>query len=77
MPDFVDGQLGRDRQLPAILVQRALPRAPEYGLTVAWALTGIAVTNTDSYPAITGLAVTGIALIIGAILLTRRQTRVA
>ncbi len=61
----------------ALLVQRALPRAPEYGLTVIWALTGIAVTNTDSYPAITGLAVTGIALIVAAIALTRRQTRTA
>jgi len=56
----------------ALVVQRALPRAPEYGLTVVWALTGIAFANSADHPAITGLSVAGIAALLAAIALSRR-----
>ncbi len=61
----------------ALVVQRALPRAPEYGLTVGWALTGIAFANSAEHPAITGLAVAGIAAILAAIALNLRTPSAA
>lgn len=56
-----------------IAVQRAIPRAPEYGLTIVWALTGIIATNIPDQRAIAILAATGIAILIATIALTRRR----
>jgi hypothetical protein len=58
-------------------VQRALPRAPEYGLTIIWALSGIIAANAGSLPAIATLAGVGIAVMLAVIALTLRQPRPA
>lgn len=49
-----------------LVVQYRLHRAPEYGMTVIWALIGIIVQNTDPLNvAVTGLCVIGILAILG------------
>jgi len=49
----------------ALLVMRAKPSAPEYGLTVVWALVGIIVFNGMANLPVTGLAAVGV-IIVGA-----------
>ncbi|TNC52846.1 hypothetical protein FHG66_00690 [Rubellimicrobium rubrum] len=48
----------------AMAVQADRPRAPEYGIAVAWALFGIAVKNGMERPGVTLLAVAGIASVL-------------
>ena len=60
-----------------LALQRVLARAPEYGLTLAWALSGIIAANLGRHPAIAGLAALGIILVLGMILLARRGLRPA
>jgi hypothetical protein len=55
-----------------LAVQFALPRAPEYGLTIVWALSGIIATNLARYPELAALAAFGIILVLGMILRGRR-----
>ncbi|SDX97094.1 hypothetical protein [Citreimonas salinaria] len=50
----------------AIATQYALHRAPEYGVTVIWALVGVIVANSQPFnAAVVGLAVLGILAILG------------
>ncbi len=53
----------------ALAVQRSVPRAPEYGATVIWALIGIIVANGTATLGVTLTAAVGIA-VIGALLVT-------
>ncbi len=53
----------------ALLVQRAIPRAPEYGLTVIWALVAIVVSNRADPLGVSIAAAIGI-LVIGALIAT-------
>ncbi len=53
-------------------VQRRVPGAPEYGLTVVWALVGIVVTNQLDQAGISAVAAIGIA-VIGTLALTGRS----
>ncbi|MGY6634150.1 MAG: hypothetical protein ACXIU8_10455 [Alkalilacustris sp.] len=46
----------------AVAVQRRLPRAPEYGWTVIWALVAVAIANTTTAWQIAGLAIVAIAV---------------
>jgi len=55
----------------AVFVQRAVPRAPGYGLTVMWALVGIMMANRSDPMGVTVLAGTGV-LVLGTLLATRR-----
>ena len=52
----------------AVAVQLHKPKAPAYGLAVAWALFGIAVKNGGAYAGVTILAGLGLALVLGAAL---------
>ena len=56
----------------AVLIQHRLGRAPEYGLTVIWALAAVIVANLPGAPLLAGLAGLGV-LIVAALLL--RQLR--
>jgi hypothetical protein len=56
-----------------LAVQFALPRAPEYGLTLVWALGGIIAANLGRNAPISGLAALGIILVLGMILFSRRR----
>ena len=56
----------------AAVVQYRLPRAPEYGLTVTWALVAVAVANWGVTPGIAVLASTGAAGIAALALLRRK-----
>ena len=56
-----------------LAVQFALARAPEYGLTFVWALTGIIAANLGRHATIAGLAALGILLLLGMILFSRRR----
>lgn len=47
----------------AVTVQLRLGRAPEYGLTVIWALLGVIAANWASHPAVVAMAVAGIAAV--------------
>jgi hypothetical protein len=58
-----------------ITVQRWLPRAPEYGLTLVWALGGLIAANLERHPAVAALAALGIVVVLGTILLSRRALR--
>lgn len=50
----------------AVATQYALHRAPEYGVTVIWALIGVIVANSQPFnAAVAGLALLGIVLILG------------
>ncbi|MFW2586707.1 hypothetical protein [Sagittula sp. SSi028] len=50
----------------ALVVQYRLHRAPEYGVTVIWALVGVIVQNTNPLnAAVVGLSVIGILAILG------------
>ncbi|WP_375257899.1 hypothetical protein [Citreimonas sp.] len=50
----------------AVAAQYALHRAPEYGVTVIWALIGVIVANSQPFnAAVVGLAVLGILAILG------------
>ncbi len=49
--------------LVAFAIQRRMPGAPEYGLTVIWALVGIVVANGLDQVWISGTAVAGIAIL--------------
>jgi hypothetical protein len=57
----------------ALAVQSRIPRAPEYGATVIWALVGIIVANGTVTPGVTLMAAVGIAVIAGVIMLIRRR----
>jgi hypothetical protein len=54
--------------LVALAVQTRVPRAPEYGAAVIWALVGIIVANGMTNALVSGLAATGIALIAATLL---------
>lgn len=56
----------------ALLVQRARPRMPVYGLTVIWALGGVIVANAQANLTVAILSGIGIAVMAGALLLARR-----
>lgn len=56
----------------AIAFQRYLDRAPEYSLTVIWALCGVVAVNLAGRPVIAGLAVVAIAAL--ALPLIRRRS---
>lgn len=58
-----------------LVVQWSLPRAPEYGLTLAWALAGIIAANLGRHGEIAALAAVGILLVFGVIALSRRRPR--
>lgn len=60
-----------------LAVQRRLPRAPEYGLTLVWALSGIIAANLGRNPAVAGLAGLGILLVLATIILVRRSDATA
>ena len=47
----------------AIVVLRRKPQAPEYGVTIIWALIGIIVANTTQNIGVTLLALAGIAIV--------------
>jgi hypothetical protein len=50
----------------AVTVQYRLHRAPEYGMTVIWALVGVIVANSQPInAAVAGLALLGIVIILG------------
>lgn len=50
----------------AVTVQYRLHRAPEYGMTVIWALIGVIVANSQPFNvAVAGLALIGIVIILG------------
>ncbi len=58
--------------LVAVLVERAAPRAPAYGLTVIWALVGIIVANGTNPLGVTLLAGAGI-LVLGSLLTSQQR----
>ncbi len=58
--------------LVGVLVQRALPRAPWYGLTVIWALVAIIVANGRAQLGVTLLAGTGI-LVLASLITSQRR----
>ncbi len=58
----------------AAAVQTALPRAPEYGATVIWALVAVAVANAGATWPVAGLAVLGV---LGMAALVVRSVRTA
>ncbi|MCB6177454.1 hypothetical protein LHP98_04830 [Rhodobacter sp. Har01] len=58
--------------LVGLLVQRARPRMPVYGLTVIWALVGVGVANLGANTLIAALAGAGIAVMAAALVLLRR-----
>ncbi|MFZ7089564.1 hypothetical protein [Primorskyibacter sp. 2E233] len=50
----------------SVVVQYRLHRAPEYGITVIWALVGVIVANSQPFhAAVSGLALLGIIAILG------------
>ncbi|MBV7393731.1 hypothetical protein [Mameliella sediminis] len=50
----------------ALIMQYRLHRAPEYGMTVIWALVGVVVSNWQPFnAAVTGLALLGMIAILG------------
>lgn len=51
----------------AAAVQWRLPRAPEYGLTVVWALVAVVVRNGTDTAGVSALAVAGIAVLLAVI----------
>ncbi len=62
--------------LTAVAVLVAKPEAPEYAVTVAWALFGIAVKNGAAFPGVTALAVAGIASVAAVAWAGARRARV-
>jgi hypothetical protein len=56
-----------------VWVQRLLPRAPEYGFTLVWALSGIIAANLDSHTPLAILAAAGIAIVLATVFLVRRR----
>lgn len=56
----------------AVTVQLRLGRAPEYGLTVVWALIAVCVRNGAGNLAVTGLAAAGCAVMLAAVWRVRR-----
>jgi hypothetical protein len=56
-----------------VWVQRLLPRAPEYGFTLVWALSGIIAANFDRHPSLATLAAVGIAIVVATIFFTLRR----
>ena len=61
----------------ALLVQRARPRMPVYGVTVIWALIGVVIANLGTNYLVGGLAAAGIAAMATALLAFHRQGAVA
>lgn len=61
----------------ALAVQSRMPRAPEYGATVIWALVGIIVANGTVTLGVTVMAAVGIAVIAAAIAVLRRPAALA
>lgn len=59
----------------AVTVQWYLPRAPEYGLTVIWALVAVMVSNTTAEIAVTLLAAVGIVVVLAVLLRNIRHAR--
>ena len=47
----------------ALTIQRSLHRAPEYGVTVVWALLGVLVANLTAAPIVSLLAGAGVAFV--------------
>lgn len=62
--------------LVAVLVQRAVPRAPLYGGTVIWALVGIIVANGRDPLGVTLLAGAGV-LVLGSLLAAQQRAETA
>ncbi len=58
--------------LVAVLVQRAVPRAPLYGATVIWALVGIMVANGGDPLGVTLLAGAGL-FVLGSLLASQQR----
>jgi len=59
--------------ITALVVQLRAPRAPEYGLTVIWALVGIVVANGYTLPGVSMTAIAGIAILAVAIVIGQRR----
>lgn len=59
--------------ITALVVQLQAPQAPEYGLTVIWALVGIVVANGYTLPGVSMTAIAGIAVMGAAIILGQRR----
>ena len=61
----------------ALSVQAGRPDAPEYGLTVVWALVGIVVANGVTTLSVTLAAIVALALILGLLVSQRRTLSAA
>ena len=59
--------------LTAVTVLRRKPQAPEYAITVVWALFGIAMKNGAAVPGVTALAVAGIVAVAAVAWAGRRR----
>lgn len=59
----------------SIAVQRRQPGMPVYGLTVIWALIGVAVANRDTDVIVTTSACVGVGLMVATLLLLRNRPR--
>jgi hypothetical protein len=59
--------------ITALVVQLRAPRAPEYGLTVIWALVGIVVANGYNLPGVSMTAIVGIVALAAAIMFGHRR----
>jgi hypothetical protein len=59
--------------ITALVVQLRAPRAPEYGLTVIWALVGIVVANGYNLPGVSMTAIVGIVALAAAIMFGQRR----
>jgi hypothetical protein len=55
-----------------VLVQVNTPAAPEYGITIIWALSGIIAANLPDQPYVAALAGAGIAIMVMVIVVLRR-----
>ena len=60
----------------AVAVQLRLGRAPEYGLTVVWALVAVCVRNGAGNLVVTGLAAAGCLVMLAAVWRVRRDVTV-
>lgn len=61
----------------AVAVQLRLGRAPEYGLTVVWALIAVCVRNGAGNLVVTGLAAAGCLVMLAAVWRVRRDVTVS
>jgi hypothetical protein len=58
-----------------VIVQRLIPAAPGYGLTLVWALSGIIAANLGRETSVAGLAAGGIVVVVAVVVWGLRQQR--